>query len=82
MLWFTLSFRLSVRLSSVCPSVCLSVGLSVRPSVCPSDSYPLYDFHNIDRKHFIFGIEIALTRMCVSNNINKCISRICNYTPV
>ena len=54
-----------VYCGSPCLSVCLSVFLlpvhlsvflsvSVRPSVCPSDSYPLYDFHNFDRKHFIF----------------------------
>ena len=47
-----LSVCLSVFLLSVRLSVFLSV--SVRPSVCPCDSYPLYDFHNCERKHFIF----------------------------
>ena len=47
-----LSVCLSVFLLSVRLSVFLSV--SVHPSVCPSDSYPLYDFHNCERKHFIF----------------------------
>ena len=47
-----LSVCLSVFLLSVRLSVFLSV--SVRPSVCPSDSYPLYDFHNCERKHFIY----------------------------
>ena len=38
-------------LVSPCPSVC--------PSVCRRNSCPVYNFHNIECKHFNFGMQIV-----------------------